>query len=209
MPPSTGFAQLRPRGRAERPPPAANSPPRPEPSPWRPAGEILTAHDSPMTALSVPYPLCEDLLYIQLHGRAPRAGPELAAVHAKAPRDGGADCVAAQHPPIAGWPPVVTVALGAGCLPLAPSGHVGAGAHSPSGRLHRRCAATSAVVRRVADGAIPPAPDPEALQDRGQGRARGASLAGASADDPGPRVLARIHRAPVGGMARSERGRGL
>jgi len=49
------------------------------------------------------HPACEDLLLIQLQGRAPRAGPGLA-VHAKAPRNGGADCRAAQLPPAAGWP---------------------------------------------------------------------------------------------------------
>jgi hypothetical protein len=74
---------------------------------------------------------CEDLLYIQLQGRAPRAGPGTGHRYAKAPRDGGADCVAAQHPPIAGWPlGGDRGAPGAGCLPLASSGHVGADAHS-------------------------------------------------------------------------------
>ena len=34
-----------------------------------------------------------------------RAGPGLAAVHAKAPRDGGADCGTALRPPVSGWPP--------------------------------------------------------------------------------------------------------
>ena len=57
---------------------------------------------------------------MKLQGRAPRAGAGLAAVHAKAPRDGGANCSAAQHLPITGWPPRGTVARrGAGCLPLA------------------------------------------------------------------------------------------
>ena len=69
---------------------------------------------------------------------------------------------------------------------------------SPRGRPHGQRAATSAVARGIASGAIPPAPDSEALQDRGQGRACGTSLAGASAD-PGPRVLARIHRRQSGG----------
>ena len=78
----------------------------------------------------------------------------------------------------------------------------------PRGRPHGQRAATSAVARGIASGVIPPAPDPEALQDRGQGRTCGASLAGASAN-PGPRVLTRIHPAPVGGMARSELGPGF
>ena len=60
--------------------------------------------------------------------RAP--GPRLVAVQARAPRDNGDGCRAAQRPPIAGWPPEDRGAPGAGCLPLAPSGHVGVGAHS-------------------------------------------------------------------------------
>jgi hypothetical protein len=44
-----------------------------------------------LSALCQPLP-CEDLLYIRLQGRAPRARPGLAVVHAKAPRDGDADC---------------------------------------------------------------------------------------------------------------------
>jgi len=73
-------------------------------SSWEPAGEPHR-HPSAGTHPQAPIRPCEDLLYIQLQGRAPRAGAGFAAVHAKAPRDGGADCGAAQHLPITGWPP--------------------------------------------------------------------------------------------------------
>ncbi len=63
-------------------------------------------------------------------GRAPRAGPGLAAVHAKAPHDGGADCVAAQHPPTTGWPARGPWRTGRRLPSFGPSGHVGADAHS-------------------------------------------------------------------------------
>ena len=102
------------------------------------------------------HPPCEDLLYIQLQGRAPRAGPGLAAVHAKAPRGGGADCGAAQHLPITGWPPRGTVARrGAGCLPLALRAASAPPRTHPRGRPHGLLAATSAVARGAANGAIP------------------------------------------------------
>ena len=51
--------------------------------------QLISATCQPPCSCALP---CEDLLYIQLQGRAPRAGPGLAAIHAKAPRDGGADC---------------------------------------------------------------------------------------------------------------------
>ncbi len=97
--------------------------------PARAINRPLTAHpwpnlpypSVPIRAPSVPHPFCEDLLYIQLQGHAPRAGPELAAVNAKAPRDGGADWVTAQHRP---------KLVGSQGDRGAP-GHVGAGAHSP------------------------------------------------------------------------------
>ena len=114
---------------------------------------------------------CEDLLYIQLQGRAPRAGPGLAAVHAKAPRGGGADCGAAQHLPITGWPPRGTVARrGAGYLPLALRAASAPPRTHPRDRPHGLRAATSAVARGAANGAIPPAPHSEALRARGQDR---------------------------------------
>jgi hypothetical protein len=52
-----------------------------------------------------------------------------------------------------------------------PSGHVGAGAHSPpwpTAQAARRNVSGGA--RCCKSGAIPPAPDPEALQDQPQGR---------------------------------------
>jgi len=77
-----------------------------------------------------------------------------------APREPTADSNAAQHPPAAGRPPGGNRdAPGAGCLPLALAGHVGAGEHSSpashrSGNSpqHRQWRAES---RRQA---IPPAP---------------------------------------------------
>jgi len=61
---------------------------------------------------------------------------------------------------------------------FAPSGHVSAVAHSVPGiPPHGHLAATLAVAPGAARAAIPPVPDPEALQDRGQGRAFSASLA--------------------------------
>jgi hypothetical protein len=67
---------------------------------------------------------CEDLLYIQLQGRAPRAGPGLTAAHDKAPRDGGADCRTAQLPPVAGWPAGEPGRAGRRLPSFGPSGHV-------------------------------------------------------------------------------------
>src|SRR5262249_30989801 len=106
-------------------------------------------------------------------GRAPRAGPGLTAVHARAPRDSGADCRAAQRPRIAGWPSEDRGAPGAGCLPLAHSGHVGAGAHSalatdhmgsaPQRHRWRAGLQTAPSLRR---------PHSEALRARGQDRSR-------------------------------------
>jgi hypothetical protein len=173
---------------------------RPEPDPLAWPSPSSQPHPAPHLP-------CEDLLYIQLQGRAPRAGPGCLLILEGPTTVPLITCGAT--PPVAGWRDRETVARqGAGCLPLAPSGHVGADAHSvPGSPPHGQLAATSAVARGAARAAIPPAPDPEALQDRGQGRAYGASLAGASAD-PGPRVLTRIHPAPIGGMARFERGRG-
>ena len=115
---------------------------------------------------------------------ARRAG--LAAVHAGAPRDRCADCGAALHPPAAGWPPGDRDAPGAGCLPLAPSGHVGAVAHStprPTARAARRNVSGGA---RAARGAIPPAPDPEALQDQRQGRSLRSRPSASLRADPCP-----------------------
>jgi len=111
--------------------------------------------------------------------RAP--GPRLVAVQARAPRDNGDGCRAAQRPPIAGWPPEDRGAPGAGCLPLAPSGHVGAGAHlvpatehmgsAPQRQRWRAGLQTGPSLRR---------PHSEALRARGQDR----SLALASLRDP-------------------------
>jgi len=133
----------------------------------------------------------QDRRWLSHQGRAPHAGPGPGRRHAKAPRDGGADRGAAQTSAIAGWP----------------SGepwHAGRRLPSfgPFGPLRRRRALNPAADRSGGapqrqqwragcKRAIPPAPDPEALQDRGQGRACGASLAGASAN-PCPRVLTRI-----------------
>jgi hypothetical protein len=109
-------------------------------------------------------------------GRAPRAGPGLATVHAKAPRDSDADCGAAQSPPVAGWRPGDRGAPGAGCLPLAPSGHVGADAHSPPQPIARAVRRNVSGGARLQTGPSLRRPHPEALQDQPQGRACGASL---------------------------------
>ena len=84
-------------------------------------------------------------------------------------------------PPVAGWPLGDRGAPGAGCLPLAPSGHVGADAHSPPRPT------TWAARRNVSGGArglqTGPSlrrPHSEALRARGQDR----SLALASLRDP-------------------------
>ena len=95
-------------------------------------------------------------------------------------------------------------APGAGCLPLAPSGHVGAVAQlSPAGRPHGRRAATSAVVRALQEGPSLRRPHPEALQDQAQGRACGASLRFAPRR-PLRLSLDRDSAAPIGAMAGSE-----
>jgi hypothetical protein len=101
---------------------------------------------------------CEDLLYIELQGRASRAGPGLAAVHAKAPRDSGADCRAAQRPPVAGWPSGDRDVPGAGCLPLALRATSAPARTQPRGRPHGQRSVTSAVLCGVTKEAIPPAP---------------------------------------------------
>jgi hypothetical protein len=147
---------------------------------------------------------CEDLLYIQLQGRAPRAGPGLAAIHANAPRDGGADCGAAQHLPIAGWPPGDRGAPGAGCLPLALR------ATSAPARTHPPRPAAGAARRNVSGGAR------RCKRGHPSGArilkpcvltvksARCARVAARSLRASGP--LRRMDSgAPVGGMARSER----
>jgi hypothetical protein len=68
-------------------------------------------------------------------------------------------------------------APGDGCLPLAPSGHVGAVTQlNSSGRPPGQRAATSAVVRGLQEGPSLRRPHSEALQDQAQGRTCGASL---------------------------------
>src|SRR5262245_6958576 len=100
------------------------------------------------------------------------------------------------------WPPRDCDAPGAGCLPLAPSGHVGAVAQlNPGDRPHEQRTATAAMVRGLQEGPSLRRPHPEALQDQPQRRACGASLRA----DPCARVLSGIQGAPIEGMARSER----
>jgi len=111
------------------------------------------------------------LLYIQLQGRAPRAGSgagrrsgESAARQRRWLSSGAAA-------PIAGWPPEDRGAPGAGCLPLAPSGHVGAGAHSTPATNHMGSAPQRQ--RRRAGLQTGPSlrrPHSEALRARGQDR---------------------------------------
>jgi hypothetical protein len=121
--------------------------------------------------------------------RAPGRG--LAAVHAKAPHDGGADYVAARHLPVAGWPLGNRDAPGVGCLPLALR------ATSAPARTHPTADHSGSAPQRQQWRAVlqnGPSLRRSALKPRkiaGKGAPEGASLAGASAD-PGPRVLTRI-----------------
>ena len=90
-----------------------------------------------------------------------------------APREATTACNTAQHPP-SSWLDAKgnRAAPGAGCLPLALAGHVGASAHSPPrpDRTGQR-AATPAVAREVTERRHPSGvPHCEALQDHGQGR---------------------------------------
>ena len=85
-----------------------------------------------------------------------------------APREGTADCKAAQHPPAAGWPPEDPCRAGRRLPSFGPSGHVGAGAHSPPRPTAR------ATRRNVSGGARGHGAEPslrrphcEALQDHG------------------------------------------
>ncbi len=61
----------------------------------------------------------------------------------------------------------------------------------PTARAGRRNESAGA---RTAKRAIPPAPDHEASQDRGQGRASRVAARSALRAAPGPRALTRIHR---------------
>ena len=126
-----------------------------------------------------PYPVRTCSTYV-FKGALRAPGPGLV-VHARAPRDNGADCRAAQRPPIAGWPPEDRGAPGAGCLPLAPSGHVGAGAHSPPATGHMGSAPQRQRWRAGRQtGPSLRRPHSQALRARGQDR----SLTLASLRDP-------------------------
>jgi hypothetical protein len=155
--------------------------------------ESLTAH-----------PPCEDLLYIQLQGRAPRAGPGLVAAHAKAPRDGGADDGAAQLPLVAGWPPETVARRGVGCLPLALRATSAPTRTQLPRPPHGQRAVTSATARGAANGGHPSGArilKPCVLTVKS---ARCARVAARSLRASGP-LRRRDSGAPVGGMARTER----
>ena len=119
-----------------------------------------------------------------IQGRAERAGPAGRRTCRSAARP-QALTVGGAHPPAAGWPPGERDAPGAGCLPLAPSGHVGAVAHStprPTARAARRNVSGGA---RAARGPSLRRPHPEALQLAVKG-ARCARVAARSLRAPGP-----------------------
>ena len=69
----------------------------------------------------------------------------------------------------------------------------------PRSRPHRHLAVGSALARELREVAIPPAPNPEASQDRGQGRAT--RVAARSLPGPWTASLVENSAAPIEGMA--------
>ena len=92
-----------------------------------------------------PYPVRTCSTYV-FKGALRAPGPGLV-VHARAPRDNGADCRAAQRPPIAGWPPEDSDAPGAAAFLWALR------ATSAPARTHPPRPATWAARRNVSGGA--------------------------------------------------------
>jgi hypothetical protein len=152
-------------------------------------------------------PLCARMVrsfFTIYQGRAERAGLGLASAHAKARRDGGADCRAALRPPVAGGHQGNRDAPGRRLPSFGPSGHVGADAHSPpqpTSRAARRNVSGDArcCKRGHPSGARILKPCVLAVKSARCARVAAPSL-------PASGLLRRRDSgAPIGGMARTER----
>ena len=141
---------------------------------WRTSGRITRRRTNLSACQAL---LCEDLLYIQLQGRAPRAGPEAgrrSGESAARQRRWLSSGAASAHRWLATGGPRRARRRLPSFGPFGPRRR--RRATRPRGRPHGQRAATSAVVRELQEGPSLRRPHPEALQDQPQGRACGASL---------------------------------
>ena len=169
---------------------------------WRTSGRITRRRTNLSACQAL---LCEDLLYIQLQGRAPRAGPEAgrrSGESAARQRRWLSSGAASAHSWLATRGPRRAGRRLPSFGPFGPRRR--RRALSPRGRPHGQRAATSAIARGAANGAIPSGArilKPCVLAVK---IARCARVAARPLRVSGP-LRRRDSGAPVGGMARSER----